>query len=162
MVALKKIIVILLKITAILLIMAGCSLSDKKGEKLPFTTIMKGDMYKHYEDGREFPKQNRIFTFQDEWERFLATIDASFNGFSDFFEEVEIDFENFQIIAVIDNVNIHVKFIEIECITEYFDRIEVKVKKPYNGIAAAQCMSQPYHIVSTSKSTKQFEFKYVK
>ena len=155
-----------LKITMIFLLLNGmfaCGKEKKELEKIPFIQIGQGDLYSYTEDERVFPKQNRLFSFQDEWERFIAMIDAYNSNVTDGFRETEIDFENYQIIAVIDDFHRSGSYIfEIKSIIDYSNRIIVTVlaKNNSKGGASPQMESQPYYIVKMPKSTKGIEFKY--
>ena len=157
----------MLKFIALLLIFTKCFFSciDKEEhDKIPFIQIGKGSLYKYTEDERVFPKQNRIFSSQDEWERFIITINAYNSEVTDQFHETKIDFNKYQIIAVIDEVHWGGAWnIEIGSVIDYSDRIVVTVfvKNNSNGDASPQVASQPYHIVKIPQSTTRIEFKLI-
>jgi len=147
MVALKKTIVIFLKITVILLMLAGCS----KDNRLPFTTIGKGNNC----DG---PKQDKIINSQEEWEEFLMVWPKSE---IDRFSEKEIDFSRYQIIAVIDNWRGGGCSINITRVIDYSDKIVVTVRVNAPKGPAPDVLTRPYHIVRIPVSAKSIEFIYI-
>jgi hypothetical protein len=156
------------KLVALIALLAGgfsyCA-EKEEGEEIPFTRIGKGScLYGKFEDGRVFLKQNRIFCFQDEWERFIIQIGDNNKNETDSFSEIEIDFDNYQVVGVIDDFHRSGSYIfEIKSIIDYSNRIVVTVlaKNNSKGGASPQVESQPYHIVKMPKSTKRIEFKYI-
>ena len=106
-----------------------------------------------YGTGKE-QKQNTVITTKLEWDALLAVM-SSPNPMPSL---DEIDFEQFQVIAVIDAVRSSAGWsIDITDITEYDDKIVVT----YSNLSAggiATVLTQPYHIVKISKSDKKIEF----
>ena len=147
----------ILKISAILLVLAGCSLlSNEKEKTLPFTTIGKGIL-----GGSEgISKQDIIINTKDKWENLKTAMGVQVTNS---FIETEIDFDKYQVIAVFDEVRSTGGWeIVITKITEHTEDhvVNVKVNIP-SGMAVPLLVTQPYHIVKIPKVLKTIEFKYV-
>ena len=85
------------KIIAIMLVLAGCSLSGEKDNVLSYTTVGKGILG----GGEGIPKQNVVIQIQEEW---VNLITAMGSNATNILSETEIDFNKDQIIAVFDKV----------------------------------------------------------
>jgi hypothetical protein len=118
---------------------------------IPIQTISQGSL-----GGDEgISKQNIVITSELEWlqlEEAISRVDQ--------FTKTEIDFSEYHIIAVFDEVRYNGNWnIEVTRIAEYPDRIVVNVKVHHpSGIAAPQIITQPYHIVKIPISSKRIEF----
>jgi len=152
----QKMIVIFLKITAIILMLTGCTSSSDKGEVLPFTTIGKFIL-----GGSEgISKQDIIINTQGKWENLKSAMGVQVTNS---FNETEIDFDKYQVLAVFDEVrNTGGWEIVITKITGYKENLSVNVKVNKKSCVAVPLeMTQPYHIVKTHQILKTIEFKYV-
>ena len=141
----------ILKLAAILLIIAGCSLSSEKDKSVPFVTIAKGT----FGDASE---QDKIISSQEEWEEFLMTWSKSE---IERFSETEIEFYKYQIIVVIVGCPDTSWSTDITRITEYSEKIIVTVHVKTHGGYAMDALSRPYHIVKIPVSTKSIEFNHI-
>jgi len=151
MVALKNIIVIFLNIIAILLMLAGCS----KDNNLPFTTIGKGFNL----SGVDREKEKKIISQQEEWDDFFMNWPR---WEIDQFNEIVIDYDKYQIIAVIDETRPDTGWsINITQMTEHSDKIILTVQVKKSDGRAFFLEIQPYHIVKIPKTTKSIEFKLI-
>jgi len=142
------------KVTVIVLLLAGSFSSCKEKEKCePFVLIGQDSL-----SGREgIPQQDIVITTQEEWEDLKITMINTEN-----FRETEIDFEEFQIIAVFDKVRPSGSWkIAITCTTEYSDSITVTVHTIAPKGHDFSVEVQPYHIVKIPVTKKSIEFKYL-
>ncbi|MDR2147200.1 MAG: hypothetical protein LBE91_12140 [Tannerella sp.] len=146
----------ILKYATILLLLIGCVYSCGEEEFAPFIEIGKGSL-----GGSEgIPKQEIIIKSKEEWDNLKAIIG---NSQTNSFIETEIDFGEYQIIAVFDEIyDTGGRIIYIKCITEYSDKIVITVISTFDGnFIAPTVQTQPYHIVKTPISTKRIEFNMV-
>jgi hypothetical protein len=92
-------------------------------------------------------------TNQTEWENFISQIDAT-NEVSSGFSEQNIDFSEYVVIAVIDQVrNTSGYSIDLEISTNY-EKIFIgsNLSSPSPDGVVATVISQPYHIVKIAKT----------
>jgi len=140
------------KITSILFVLAGCTLSNEKDKAVPFATVGKGQ----YSAG---PKQEKIINSQEEWEEFLV---AWHKGEIDRFNENEIDFDRYQIIAVVDTVRPSGGWgINITRVVDYSGKIVVTVRVNAPKGPAPDVLTRPYHIVRIPIHSNSIEFKHI-
>lgn len=105
------------------------------------------------------PKQDLIITSQVGWENLIMAFEKYE---TDRFSETEIDFDNYMVIAIIDEVRPSTGWsIYIKDITEYSDKIIiiVDIKAP-QGIAA-DMLTKPYYIAKIPVTAKSIEFKHI-
>ena len=158
-----------LKFAAMLLVFAGSFTSCKDKEKCePFVLIGKSSL-----SGCEgISQQDIVIKTQEEWEDFKTIMNTDYNQIkssnykeTDSFSETEIDFDLYQIIAVIDEKRPDGCWgMEIKCITEDTYRIVVTIQVKSSvskGFACVNMEHQPYHIVKIPVSTKKIEFKHI-
>src|SRR5690606_6896479 len=130
------------------------ALNNEFPTEIEYTLIGKGE---DITGGDSVDSANLVFNNTDEWNDFLATID-DISNVSNTFTETEIDFANYQIIAVIDEVKTTGGFsINITNVIEFSDNITVEVERPLPGGDSA-VMTQPYHIIKIPKSSKPINF----
>jgi hypothetical protein len=92
-------------------------------------------------------------TNQTEWENFISQIDVT-NEVSSGFSEQNIDFSEYVVIAVIDQVrNTSGYIIDLEISTNY-EKIFIgsNLSSPSTDGVVATVISQPYHIVKIAKT----------
>jgi hypothetical protein len=116
---------------------------------------------KLYGSGSEsIEKQNLVITNSKDWNALVAKMNAV-NNVSDSFTEIDIDFSEYTVIAVFDEVknsgghSLNLIFQKIN------DKVLVEVlcKSP-EGIATS-VMTQPYYIVKIPKTEVPIEFKKI-
>ena len=147
----------ILKFIILFLIFTRCfSFCAEKGEqeKISFIQIGKGNLYG---DGREgIPKQDIMIATQEEWENLKTAMNSSQS-----FNEIEIDFNKYLIIAVFDKIRDSGGCeIDISKITNFSDKIVVTVNTNCS-MTAPTIMTQPYHIVKILKTIKRIEFEHI-
>jgi len=144
-------IVKILKIAAMTLLLSGLfSCAANKEETIPFVTIGSGQC-------GIWPKQEIIITSQEEWENFILPLPKSE---IDRFSETEINFEEFQIIAAIDDIRPDSGWsMAITCIMEYsyFIVVTITVFADINGVSLSE-ERRPYYIVKIPASMKRIDF----
>ena len=100
---------------------------------------------------------NIIITDTTSWDLLLNKID-SYNVESDAFSETDIDFSEYTIIAVFDEIKPHNNFdISISDIVESSDNIEITIEK-VSGVDGYTVIIQPFYIVKIPKSDKPIVF----
>lgn len=147
---------LLILIGALFLILNSCQ-DDEENVVAPtpvsFTLIGKENFY----GGTYVTPQNSVIKTTAEWNSFLTQVDANTNV-SGGFTETNIDFNQFMVIAVVDQVrNNGGHSIDIMTAIENSQNITIDVEKLLNGNAAT-VITQPYHIVKIQKSTKPVIF----
>ena len=119
------------------------------------TLIGKGELFIPYNNINV--QQNINISNQTDWNNFIAVLGNSGNP-SFILSETVIDFNNFEIIAVFDNVKpTGGNSIDITSIIENVDNISVTIQRLQSGDATV--VTQPYHIVKIPISTKPVVFQ---
>ena len=130
-------------------------LYEYKSEKITPVLIGKGELYGNGKEG--IIKQNLVVKTKEEWNNLMNAMN-SVNNESRNFTETDIDFSNYQVIALFDEIRSSGGWsIDITDITEYQDEIIVTVENLQKG-GMACVMTQPYHIVKIPKSDKKIIF----
>ncbi len=128
----------------------GCSNDDNATQYVEFTTIAKGNHYLFYESN---PTQiNSIFTDSDTWNQFVTSAG------SEYFSEINIDFSQYEILAMVGEKQSTATNLNILNIEEHpFHLLVVsEVKK-----GDAMIISRPYHIVKIPKTNKAISWNIV-
>lgn len=103
------------------------------------------------------PLQNTIINNQTQWNSLLTTMN-SVNNVSDNFTEQNIDFNNFDVVAVFSNTILNSSStVDITNIEENQTNRLVTVQNLTDGISGD--VAQPFHIVKIPKSTKPVLFQ---
>lgn len=149
--------ILLLVICSLFCILNSCQENDEQNvaiqTPLNFTLIGKGNFY----GGTYVTPQQSVFTTTTEWNNFLAQVNSSGNV-SNSFTETNIDFNQFMIIAAVDQVrNSGGHSIDIMTAVENPLNITVDVEKLLNGNLTT-VITQPYHIVKIQKNVKTVIF----
>ncbi len=142
----------------ILLFALNCKSSENKAKmtKEDIVLIGKGNLYGSGSEGIE--KQNLIVTSPEEWKDLLNKMNAV-NKVSDSFSETDIDFSEYTVIAVFDEIKNSGGHSLNLVIQETKDKILVEVlRKGPNGIATS-VMTQPYYIVKIPKPSLPIVFE---
>ena len=142
----------------ILLCASNCKSSENKAKmtKEDIVLIGKGNLYGSGSEGIE--KQNLIVTSPEEWKDLLNKMNAV-NKVSDSFSETDIDFSEYTVIAVFDEIKNSGGHSLNLVIQETKDEFLVEVlRKSPDGIATS-VMTQPYYIVKVPKSDLPIVFE---
>lgn len=142
----------------ILLFALNCKSSGNKAKmtKEAIVLIGKGNLYGSGSEGIE--KQNLIVTSPEEWKDLLNKMNAV-NKVSDSFSETDIDFSEYTVIAVFDEVKNSGGHSLNLVIQETKDKFWVEVlRKSPDGIATS-VMTQPYYIIKVPKSELPIVFE---
>ncbi len=118
--------------------------------------IGKGNLHGSGAEGIE--KQNLVITTTEEWKDLLNKINAV-NKVSDSFSETDIDFSEYTIIAIFEEVKNSGGHSLDLVIQETKDKMLVDVlRKSPDGIATS-VMTQPYYIVKIPKTSLPIVFE---
>ena len=142
----------------ILLFALNCKSSENEAKmtKEDIVLIGKGNLYGSGSEGIE--KQNLIVTSPEEWKDLLNKMNAV-NKVSDSFSETDIDFSEYTVIAVFDEIKNSGGHSLNLVIQETKDEFLVEVlRKSPDGIATS-VMTQPYYIVKVPKSDLPIVFE---
>jgi len=141
----------------ILLLLTGCSSDDNtKTTSIPFTEIGKGVLFTPYQNNDV--GINLVIGSLTDWNNLISTIDNPDNV-SGNFTEIDIDFSEFQIIAVFDKIHITGGWsIDIISITENEDNLTVNIDNLQNG-DLTQIVIQPFHIIKIPINDKPIVFE---
>ena len=145
-------------ITVLLLTLAVSfsSCEEKESVKLgalSFTCIAQQNIGSRYEKG---VRENIIIRNQRGWENLKMSMCESV-----IFNETEIDFRNYQIMAVFDEERPDFLWsISVMSITEYSDKIVVDITVESHSICfSLPAISRPFHVVKLPASRKRIEFR---
>ena len=152
-------------ISALLLAIASLSGCEKTNNIIPDITpvtdtipvlIGQGVLYGNGQEG--IIKQNLVIKTQTEWNNLLTAMN-SVNNVSDSFTETDIDFSEYMVIAVFDEVKSNGGWsIDITDVTNYADSIVVTVQNLKQG-DDTDITIQPYCIVRIPLSEKNVIFR---
>ncbi len=148
----KKIISILVLLTSL-----NC-VKDTPFEPKPlhFIEIGKGKLYGA--GGENISQSNHVITNTTDWQSLMNQMDSNNNIVTDSFEETNIDFTIYFVIAVFDAIHGNGGWsIDILSIVEMEDLIGIEVTNLETGNGLSY-VTQPYHIVKIPKSSKPFVF----
>ena len=136
----------------------GGSGEGEKPTTMPFVLVGKGSLYGN---GREhIAKQNMVITTSTEWNRLIGSMNSVNNGSGNITEE-DIDFSQYQVIAVFDEIRGSGGWsIDITDITEANNIVVTYTNLETGKGATTDNMTQPYHIVKIPVSSKKIVFKY--
>jgi hypothetical protein len=120
------------------------------------TLIGKGDLYGA--GSENIQQQNVIITNQNDWNLLISKMNTS-NNVSNGFSQTNIDFLNYEIIAIYDSLKGNGGHsIEITNIEENQNTIIITIDRLHNGDDTS-VITQPYHIVKIAKTTKTIIFQ---
>ena len=146
-------------LTFILLItLNGCSSDNSSDPFVPvtITPVLIGKGF--FSSEENLTPSNLVITNQVVWGQFLTQIDL-INNYSSTFSETNIDFNTYQVIAVIDSQRPDTGHsVNIDLITENENDITVNFSLQNSGSGFTE-MIQPYHIVKIPKSPKPVVFQ---
>lgn len=112
--------------------------------------IGKGELFVPYNNINV--QQNINITNQSDWNNFINVLGNSGNP-SFILSETVIDFNNFEIIAIFDNVKpTGGNSVDITSIIENVDNISITIQRLQSGDATV--VTQPFHIVKVPISSK--------
>ena len=136
-----------------LFVLTSCSNDDNEviSEELQFTTVGKNTLH----GGENIPQSNLVFNNQTDWNNFLTQIDA-INDLSGTFNETEIDFTDFTVIAVVDEIKTSGSEISIINVLENVNSIHITSELT---MYSSTVITQPFHIVKIPKTNKQIIFE---
>ncbi|TDQ23801.1 protease complex subunit PrcB family protein [Tenacibaculum caenipelagi] len=131
-----------------------CSCSNNedslpKSMKVDFINIGRGSLYGNGEE--EVPKSNMIITNANDWGNLISQMNTV-NNVSDNFTEVEINFNEFTVLAVFLEVKKSGWEIEIKSITENEESVILFIEE--TGFESS-VITQPFHIVKIPKTNKK-------
>ena len=143
----------------LILIMASCN-SDKDVQNsvqtISPTLIGSGTLYGS--GSENIVQQNTVITNQADWNALINQMDLV-NNTSSGFSEINIDFENYQLLVAIDQVRVTGGYsIAINNVTENANTIEATINIASPGEMATMVITQPFYIVKIPKSTKPVAF----
>jgi hypothetical protein len=130
----------------------------ENGTKIQFSVIGQGNNI--YSGDNGFPEQYSVIRNNTDWENLITEIDANLynNPISSTFTETDIDFSQFIIIAVVDEVKSGGNWsIDVTDITEYSGKIIVTVEN-LNVVGFANVITQPFQIIKIPVSNRQIVF----
>ena len=139
------------------LILVSCSSKDNDSNKnVEFTLIAQSQL--HGNGNENIDQSNIVIKESSTWNNLISQMN-SVNNVSDDFEETDIDFSIYQVIAVFDQIYTNGGHsIDIINITENGDNIIVKIDNLMTG-DDTQVITQPFHIVKIPKTEKQVIFE---
>ena len=145
----KKLLLLILPLFAL----AACSNDDNNNtttEEINFSTIAKNTL----NGNGNISQSNLVFNNQTDWNSFLIQLDEIDNVTATF-NETEIDFTAFTVIAVIDEIKTSGSEINILTALESTNTITISSELTMYSTAV---ISQPFHIIKIPKTNKQIIF----
>lgn len=139
-----------------LFMVTSCHGNDENVEnknQINFQLIGKGNLIGNYVN-----PQNTIITNSIQWNNFLSQIDSTTYQTSASFITTYIDFNEFIVIVVVDEIYPSSGHsIDITKMEDYPKYININVEKSLKGNVTS-VLTQPYHIVKIPKTTKSLLF----
>lgn len=138
-------------------ILAGLGACERKSKaiELDFTTIGKGALSGN--GAENITPQNTVISNSNDWQMLIAAMD-SYNNVSRSFSEINIDFNVYMVVVVIDAIRPHsgysIQIINIEEPTNNTN-ITVEYNQKNEGYTV---VCQPFHIVRIHKTNKNIVF----
>jgi len=127
-----------------LMVLYSCQQKDLLVYDIETTLIAKDNLYGNGDEG--ITKENLVITDEASWNDLISKMDAV-NNVSDSFAETDIDFDEFQIIAVFEDLKGSGGY-EIELdIGSNSDNIVVTVNEIVPTGNVTTVITQPFHIV---------------
>jgi hypothetical protein len=139
---------------------SGCGKQENEEfpKKITSTLIAQGELHGNGNEG--ILQQNIIITTSTEWHSLINKMKSRNDNITDNFTEMEIDFTQYQVIAVFDEIKGNGGWsIDITDITEYADSIVVTYKNIETG-NDTRVITQPFQIVKIPISSKNVIFPY--
>lgn len=135
-----------------LFVLTACSNDDNDviANDVQFTTVGKNTL----NGGENIPQSNFVFNNETDWNNFLFQLNA-INDVSGTFNETEIDFTAFTVIAVVDEVKTSGSQISIINVMENTNNIQIAKELT---IYSTTVISQPFHIIKIPKTNKPIIF----
>ena len=142
----KNVLIILLSIFVL-----SCNSDDNNSEMMNIesTLISKDNLYGNGEEG--IIEQNLIITDQNTWNSLITQMNST-NNVSDNFSEIDIDFSEYKIIAVFDEIKGNGGHNLDLNIMSNSENIIVSVTDLVPEGDETTVITQPYHIVKISSS----------
>ena len=120
------------------------------------TLIAQDNLYGNGAEG--IPQQNLVISNQDSWMDLISQMD-SVNNESNSFSEVDINFSDYTIIAVFDQIrNNGGHAIELDVVSDPANNITVNVMDVITEGGVNTLITQPYHIVKIPAFGGQITF----
>ncbi|WP_298394096.1 protease complex subunit PrcB family protein [Flavobacterium sp.] len=141
------------------LILTSCSSENDANippQAITPTLIASGSLYGS--GSENIVQQNIVVSNQADWTALINQMDTV-NNTSSSFTELNIDFDNYQLLLAFDQVRPTGGFsIAINNVTETANTIEATVNVTGPGEIATMVITQPFYIVKIPKSTKPVVF----
>lgn len=138
----------ILLIFSILLLLVSCDNDELPQSDVPFALVAKGDSFPN---DQSIAQRHLVIKDAKTWNSFMKEMNFSIN--------TNIDFTQYQVIAVIDKTQPNDGHsIDIVEMTENRNTIIVKVEKLKNGNLTRKS-SRPYDVVKTAKTDKKVVFE---
>jgi len=149
----KKILIL----SIVVILFTGCTLDDETSQAvIEPTAIAKGSLFGNGEEN--IAPQHLVIRNTEDWEALKSQMNIV-NPETDNFSETDIDFTQFQVIAVFDDVKNSGGYeINISHIFESTYTITATVEHVSPSGNATTVMTQPYHIVKIPINSKAVVF----
>lgn len=148
------------KITSILLLcflfFSGCNEDDQiESHTIQPIKIAEGTI----SSNKILSQETLVISNEKEWMEMIMTMEAVDNNILNYFSETEVDFNNFQVIALFEEVKPHTGYyIYISDIIESQDNITIMVESG-NTEEGYTVLSQPFYIAKIKRNDKRFIFQ---
>jgi len=152
-----KSLVKILPVFLMLFALISCTQKDFNSVVVESSLIVKDNLYGNGDEG--INEENFHITDQSSWDELMEKVN-SVNTETDKFEETDIDFTNFDVIAVFDQIRPSAAYSIELAITDDTEHINVEITKivPEPGAIVATVITQPYHIVKIDKQELDVAF----
>jgi predicted RNA-binding protein associated with RNAse of E/G family len=137
-------------------LLTSCNKNDIDLNSVEFKIIGQGNLFGNGDEN--INKQNKVISDTKSWNELIDKMN-SVNNVSESFTETNIDFQNFSIIAVFDEIKANGGYsIDVIKIVENENNIIVTLDYLLKGDDTT-IMTQPYNIVKIPKDNKEIIFK---
>lgn len=142
-------------------ILVGCNNKDDDFVSLTISPVFIGNGNLFGNGDENITKQNLIISSNKAWTELMNKMN-SVNNETDRFIETEIDFSNFILLAVFDEIKMNGGYaIEVTGIVENQNNLTVTIRRLSPKGGAYAVITQPYHIVKIPRTGKRIIFNEI-
>lgn len=128
-----------------------------KPSSVEFVQIAKGNLYGN--GGEQIPKENLVITDNESWQKLIQKMN-SVNEVSKDFTETNIDFENYTILAIFDDIKRNGgQTVDIKNIEKNENNLIVTIEFPNPDGDLTSVITQPFLIVKIPATLKPILFE---
>ena len=127
---------------------------ELQGKPIQQTKIAEGTL----SSAETVPSQHLLISSEEDWKALIAALQQHNPDVLHWFSETEVDFDQFQVLALIDEVRPHSGYyLSISEVLETETQIEVKLQQGHTD-EGFTVLSQPFYIARIARTDKPVKF----